>query len=166
MKEKNGEHPYGDLGQLIVLGLFVLIWAVDSFILHLSTFLAQYIPIYIRLPIMAFMILLALYLSNQVHKVLFHGQRPEAVVDTGVFRWIRHPMYLASLLVCLGLAISTASLLSLAAFLGVLAFFNYIANYEEKLLEEKFWEEYLEYRNKTGKWLPKLLSMRKDQTRR
>ena len=41
MKEKNGEHPRGDAGQLILFGLFLVIWILDSFILHRSTFLAD-----------------------------------------------------------------------------------------------------------------------------
>ena len=45
MKEKNGEHPLGDAGQLILFGLFLVIWILDSFILHHSTFLADLIPL-------------------------------------------------------------------------------------------------------------------------
>ena len=30
IKEKNGEHPYGDAGQLILLGFFLLVWLGDS----------------------------------------------------------------------------------------------------------------------------------------
>jgi len=30
MKEKNGEHPYGDSGQLILLVLFLLIWLLED----------------------------------------------------------------------------------------------------------------------------------------
>ena len=51
MKEKNGEHPLGDAGQLLLLALFLLIWIVDSFILHYSTFLAAQIPLNIRITI-------------------------------------------------------------------------------------------------------------------
>ena len=29
-----GEHPYGDLGQLILLVLFIAVWALDSFFLY------------------------------------------------------------------------------------------------------------------------------------
>jgi protein-S-isoprenylcysteine O-methyltransferase Ste14 len=65
-------------------------------------------------------------------------------------------LYLASLLVYFGLVASTASLLSLGVFAGIFAFHNYIAGYEEKLLEAKFGEDYREYKRKTGKWLPKI----------
>ena len=51
MKEKNGEHPFGESGQLILLFLFLLIWVMDSFLLKISTFLSDDISLYIRLII-------------------------------------------------------------------------------------------------------------------
>jgi len=39
-------------------------------------------------------------------------------------------------------------------FVGIFIFYNYLASYEEKLLEEKFGEEYIKYKQKTGKWVP------------
>jgi len=54
-------------------------------------------------------------------------------------------------------AISTASLLYLATIVGVFAFYNYIASYEEMLLDGKYGEEYLEYKRRTGTWIPKLI---------
>ncbi len=45
MTAANGEHPWGDLGQLILLGLFLIIWVGDSFVLHLTTVLAVYTPL-------------------------------------------------------------------------------------------------------------------------
>jgi len=34
MKEKEGEHPFGDAGQLISLGVFLVVWVGDSFFLR------------------------------------------------------------------------------------------------------------------------------------
>jgi hypothetical protein len=48
MKEKNGEHPFGDTGQLISLGVFVVVWIGDSFFLRQSTFLSNYVPLYVH----------------------------------------------------------------------------------------------------------------------
>ena len=41
-------------------------------------------------------------------------------------------------------------------FLGILVFHNYIASYEEKLLDAKFGQEYRKYKMRTGKWVPKI----------
>lgn len=156
MQEKKGEHPFGDTGQLISLGVFLVVWVVDSFFLHASTFLSNYTPLYIRLPILGVALIAAMYLFKSGHVVVSHEQRPNRVVSTGAFRYVRHPLYLASILTYFGLAVSTASLFSLAVFAGIFVFYNYIASYEERLLEAKFGGEYNKYKKRTGKWLPRI----------
>jgi protein-S-isoprenylcysteine O-methyltransferase Ste14 len=64
-------------------------------------------------------------------------------------------LYLAAILFYLGLAISTASLFSLALLLIIFLFYNYIASYEERLMEIKFGEDYMTYKKTTGKWIPR-----------
>lgn len=156
MKEKNGEHPFGDTGQLISFGVFVVVWIGDSFFLRQSTFLSNYVPLYVRLVILSLSLITAVYLFGSGHVVVSHEQRPNSMITTGAFRYVRHPLYLASILTYLGLAASTLSLFSLALLVGVFIFHNYIASYEERLLEAKFGEEYRVYKKETGKWVPKI----------
>ncbi|KPK22369.1 MAG: hypothetical protein AMK69_20000 [Nitrospira bacterium SG8_3] len=156
MNEKKGEHPFGDPGQLILLGLFLVVWAGDSFFLHKSTFLSGYVPLFIRLVILAFVLITAAYLSATGHVVVAHGERPNFVVSTGAFRYVRHPLYLGAILFYLGLTVATASLFSLALLVVIFLFYNYIAGYEERLMEIKFGEEYVSYKNRTGKWIPRI----------
>jgi protein-S-isoprenylcysteine O-methyltransferase Ste14 len=158
MKEKNGEHPFGDAGQLISAGLFLCVWVLDSFFLRKSTFLSAYIPLYARLLFLAFALLCALYLSWSGHVVVRGPKRPGNVVATGAFRHVRHPLYLSGILIYLGLTVSTASLFSLALLVGVFVFYNYIADYEERLLDAKFGEGYMNYRKITGRWMPRICS--------
>ena len=160
MKEENGEHPFGDTGQLILLVLFLVVWAGDSFFLRKSTLLSDYVPLYIRVVILAVAVVAAACLFKSGHVVVSHERRPTGVVSTGAFRYVRHPLYLGSILVYLGLAVSTASLFSLALLVVIFAFYNYIASYEEKLLETSLGEAYREYKRKTGKWVPRILKGR------
>ena len=155
MKEKNGEHPFGDAGQLILAGLFLLVWVVDSFFLRKSTFLSPYIPLYFRLACLTVALCTAFYLVRSGHAVASDGKKPEGVVATGAFRYVRHPLYLGCLLTYFGLAASTFSLYSFGLLAVAFAFYNFIAGYEEQLLEEKFGKEYLNYKKKTGRWLPR-----------
>ncbi len=161
VKEKRGEHPWGDSGQLILIVLFLLVWAVDSFFLHLSTFLSDQIPFYFRLIFLVVLLVIAILLFRSTHFVTDEGQRPNRVMKTGAFRYVRHPLYLASLLVYFGLVVSTVSVFSLAVFVGIFVFYNYIASYEEKFLTVEFGNEYIKYRRKTGKWLPRIRFGRK-----
>ena len=156
MRKPNGEHPYGDLGQLILLGLFLVVWVGDSFFLHYSTFLAHYVPLSLRLLSAALALTVAFFLFKSGHVVISHGHLPTSLVMDGAFRYVRHPLYFGCVLVYFGPAVATASLVSLA-FLGVIIFFyDFIATYEENLLEKMFGDSYLTYQQKTGKWLPKI----------
>jgi protein-S-isoprenylcysteine O-methyltransferase Ste14 len=159
MESKNGEHPYGDLGQLILLVIFLAVWVADSFFLHYSTFLADYVPLFLRLLIMALALATAFSLVKSGHVVISHGghgRLPQSLVITGAFRYVRHPLYLGCLLTYFGLAVATASLISLALLAVIIPFYNFLAAYEEQLLEDLFGESYRDYKDKTGKWLPKM----------
>jgi protein-S-isoprenylcysteine O-methyltransferase Ste14 len=156
MKEKKGEHPLGDAGQLILLVVFLVVWVGDSFFLRISTFLSDYVPLYIRLVIFGLTLIAAMYLFRSGHVVVSHEQRPNNVVSSGAFRYVRHPLYLASILTYLGLTVSTVSLFSFLLLVGIFIFHNYIASYEEKLLDARFGEEYRKYKRSAGKWLPKV----------
>ena len=154
MREKNGEHPLGDAGQLILFGLFLVIWIFDSFVLQRSTFLADNIPLVIRLIFLGAALVAAFYLFKSGHVVVTGDQRATEVVSSGAFRYVRHPLYLGSILVYFGFTIATASLFCLALLVVIALFYNYIAGYEEKLLEIKLGQAYIAYQKKTGKWIP------------
>jgi protein-S-isoprenylcysteine O-methyltransferase Ste14 len=156
MKEKRGEHPFGDAGQLILLGLFVVVWGGDSFFLHWSTFLSGWVPQPIRMALLGLALLITLILVWTGHVVISGKERPNQVVDTGAFRYVRHPLYLAALLAYVGTTISSLSLFSFALWIPIFVFYNYLASYEEKLLEARFGEAYREYERRTGKWLPRV----------
>ena len=115
--------------------------------------------IYITISVYIMMdlaLLTAICLFSSGHVVVSHEQRPHGVVTRGAFRFVRHPLYLASILTYLGLTVSTLSLASFALSVGIFAFYNYIASFEEELLEAEFREEYRIYKKRTGKWAPRI----------
>lgn len=155
MKDKNGEHPFGDTGQLILGGLFLVVWAADSFFLHKTTCLAQYIPLLLRLVVSLALFSLAVWLVRSAHFIVDHEHRLDGVVTTGAFHFVRHPLYLATMLVYCGLAFSTLSLISFVMLVGIFFFYNYIAGFEEMALLAKFGGEYRDYQTRTGRWIPR-----------
>ena len=154
MKEKSGEHPLGDVGQIVLFGLFMIVWILDSFFLRWSTFLSDHIPLVFRLAMLGITLTIATYLFRSGHVVVNHEQRSTGVVSSGAFRYVRHPLYLGSILIYFGLTASTTSLLCLILMIVIFLFYNAIAGYEEKLLEIKWGDAYLAYKKKSGKWLP------------
>jgi protein-S-isoprenylcysteine O-methyltransferase Ste14 len=154
---RHGEHPYGDLGQIIILLGFLVIWILDSFVLKFSIFLIPYVPLYVRLIVAGLILVLAIYLARSGHRAVSDEvlSSPRLITD-GAFSRVRHPLYLAALLFYVFLIVITLSLISLFVFVGVSIFYNYIATFEEKFLEQKFGQNYREYRKNVPKWIPGL----------
>ncbi len=150
-----GEHKYGDIGQLIFLVLFFVLWGIDSFYLKFSTILTDYIPIYVSAPIGVIFIILAFYISFKGLRQIFRDVResPEVIRD-GIFRYTRHPVYFGVILLYLGLSIITLSLVSLGLLVIIVFFYDFIASYEEKLLTEYFDKDYEQYKEDVSKWVP------------
>jgi protein-S-isoprenylcysteine O-methyltransferase Ste14 len=155
MSTKEGEHPWGDAGQLALLGLFLAVWVADSFVFRRTTFLASRLPLALRLAALALALGAATLLARSGHRVVDHGTRGEGVVSDGAFRYVRHPLYLGSVLFYVGLAASTASLAALALTAPIFAFYDRIASYEESWLEARHGAAYRAYRSRAGKWWPR-----------
>lgn len=164
-----GEHRISDIGQIISLVAFLTLWILDSFVFKFSTVLSKWIPWYILIIFAVPFWIIAGFLAYNGMRVVFGAGSSELtsdIISTGVFRYARHPIYLGSMLVYIGLIISTLSLLSLGLFIFIFVFYNYVANYEEKLLLEKFGKEYKKYQQKVPKWgigLIRRTKIRKDE---
>ena len=138
-----GEHKFSDLGQLIFFVIFAALWGIDSFYLHFSTLLTDYIPIYVSAPIGGIMLLLALYFAYWGLRKVFNEVRdPPEVIRSGVFKYTRHPIYFGMILLYLGLTIITLSIASLGLLVIIVFFYDFIASYEEELVVEHFIEDY------------------------
>jgi len=154
-----GEYRWGDSGQLILLLVFLGIWISDSFIFRYSTMLRELVPNYIRAPMAGLVLMAGWYLARGGMKAVFGTPRekPE-VISTGVFRMVRHPIYLGAILFYLGASLITMSIASAAFTMLIIVFYYLISRYEERILAEAFGDDYLEYKRKTGMLLPKLFS--------
>ena len=152
-----GEHRFGDLGQLIFFFVFIIIWLTDSLIFHYSDSGKNFVPLYIRLPVGIIVWIYAAYLAWTAHNVLFKNTSHEpGIIKAGVFGTVRHPLYLGSVLFYLGLLILNISIVSFIIWLIIIVFYNYIARYEEKLLLDKFGDDYRHYMAEVPRWLPRI----------
>lgn len=75
------------------------------------------------------------------------------LVTTGAYRFVRHPIYFAVLIGCLGLSLATLSPLRLLLTLALLVFFDLKARREEIWLQEQY-PEYASYRIRVKKLIP------------
>ncbi len=78
-----------------------------------------------------------------------------ALNTSGMYKYLRHPSYSASLLSFLGFGIALNNWLSLAVvFIPVLLSFIYRVNIEENVLQQQFGDEYRNYMKKSYRLLP------------
>lgn len=81
-------------------------------------------------------------------------QRSSSLVDTGIYRFTRNPMYLGFLVILTGWAVYLGNLLP---FVVLPAYVLYLGKYqiepEERLLAAKFGSRYEAYRRKVRRWI-------------
>ena len=84
---------------------------------------------------------------------------PKRLVVRGLYRYVRNPMYVGVMLVLAGWNLNFPSQTLLNYTAGAFVFFNLLVFfYEEPTLERQFGNEYLSYRSKVGRWLPRVRS--------
>src|SRR3984885_8180747 len=81
---------------------------------------------------------------------------PQRLVVTGLYRWVRNPMYVAVSLLIFGqgLLFGSARLLQYGLLVW-LVFFAFVVLYEEPALSRKFGKEYEEYCVQVPRWIPR-----------
>ncbi len=144
------EYPRSDEIQMGMIAAFLVIWAVDSFWLHLTT-MPQLLPLIIRVPLGGLIFLFGGYLMNEAHKLVLDPKVPE-FVDYGVFGMARHPMYLGTLFLYLGFAIATLSVASIGLWVIYFVIYDRFAAYEEKELVGILGDTYTNYKKKVRRW--------------
>jgi protein-S-isoprenylcysteine O-methyltransferase Ste14 len=150
-----GEYKYGDIGQLILLIIFLIVWILDSFIFNYSTFLSHNAKWYFFTIPGVIILIFSLYFSISGIKIVFNEVRePPEVIKKGVFSIVRHPVYFGAILALFGLTTLTLSLLSLLICIMGTIFYYFISRYEEKLMIEKFGKEYEDYLKKVPMLFP------------
>jgi len=73
------------------------------------------------------------------------------LISSGIYRIVRHPLYLGSILMPLGLALAFRAVYALLYAPVIIIFFILTTFIEEKTLTEEYGEEYIKYKNKV-KW--------------
>lgn len=148
-----GEKPNSHRDQTILMALFFIVWITDSFLLRLTTFLSGPVPFLLHLAIGFVILVVGFYFMRGSHKDLFETYS-EGLTDHGVYARVRHPMYLSTVLSYIGFAVITLSIISLLICIIILVFYNGLANYEERLLQDRFGDDFVSYKSRVRKWIP------------
>jgi protein-S-isoprenylcysteine O-methyltransferase Ste14 len=80
----------------------------------------------------------------------------QRLVTYGIFAWMRNPLYVGNLLAWLGVAVASGVLWFVPVAAVVFAVeYSLIVRFEEGVLESTFGDEYLDYKRRTPRWLPR-----------
>ncbi len=98
-------------------------------------------------------VFMALFALNENISPFPSPKDSAVLVQHGIFKYVRHPIYIGILISCYGFAFYKANFFQIIIATLLLLLFIYKARYEERLLEKKF-NDYSAYKKKTGMFLP------------
>ncbi|BBB48979.1 methyltransferase family protein [Pelolinea submarina] len=150
-----GEHPVGDTWQGIGMLVFIAAAVLDYFLLGNPQRFNQQISFWARLPFSLALFGLGVWLALRGIQVVFGEYREEPVMITeDLFAYMRHPVYLGSILLYLAVLLLVLSPLAGLVWLGILGLYHWLAKYEEGRMLGIFGERYRAYQQHVPMWLP------------
>ena len=96
------------------------------------------------------------YLLSSAWNVLYHAQRGNALAVTGPYGRIRHPQYVAFVLILFGFLLQWPTLLTLLMFPILLLMYGRLAVTEDADMRKKFGAEFDTYAARTPRFIPRL----------
>jgi protein-S-isoprenylcysteine O-methyltransferase Ste14 len=113
------------------------------------------------------MVLFGIGLLVRIHAILTLKQfftysivkvEHQRIVETGLYKYIRHPGYLGQLIIFIGISISISNWLSVLVMIVPIMFgYLYRIKVEENFMIEQLGENYLNYQKRTKRLIPLIL---------
>ncbi|MFX1390071.1 MAG: methyltransferase family protein [Promethearchaeota archaeon] len=149
------EVPNSHIYHTVLPIVFILIWVLDAHLFRFSTFLNKFIPFVLHLILFIVVWVIAIIFIMLSHCTLFKSHHPpDKLITDGILGYTRNPMYFGILLIYVAFLFLSISLISLGFFIVVFLVYNWMVNYEEKILIKMFGEEFITYKKNVSKWIP------------
>lgn len=97
------------------------------------------------------------YLLSAAWNVLYHAQRRHTLATSGPYERVRHPQYVAFVLILLGFLLQWPTLLTLLMFPVLLFMYGRLAITEENEMRKEFAAAYDSYAQRTPRFIPHIL---------
>jgi protein-S-isoprenylcysteine O-methyltransferase Ste14 len=88
--------------------------------------------------------------------VLYRAQRERRLATGGIYGRMRHPQYVAFVLIMFGFLLQWPTILTVAMFPVLVAMYGYLATREEADMRAQFGKEYETYVARTPRFIPRL----------
>ena len=96
------------------------------------------------------------WLLSSAWNVLYHAQRRQRLAVSGVYERMRHPQYVAFVLILFGFLLQWPTLLTLVMFPVLLVMYGRLAVTEEAEMRARFGGEYERYAARTPRFIPRI----------
>ena len=173
MKSKLAETLIASFGTLLFLLLIIpfwLIWIPHRILLSSENIYRFDIGIYRHLGLAPIVLGVIIYLICSGSFVFVGKGTPipftptKELIVTGIYRFVRNPLYIAGVLVLAGEAILFQSLGIFIYCLITCGIINVVVRIEETRLAEQFGAKYEEYRKSVPRWIPRFKPYRIDDS--
>jgi methanethiol S-methyltransferase len=104
------------------------------------------------------------WLLASAWRVLYKAQREHRLADTGAYARIRHPQYVAFVLILSGFLLQWPTILTLAMFPVLVLMYGYLAKREEAEMLAQFGDAYTAYAARTPRFVPRIAGTRATAT--
>ena len=94
------------------------------------------------------------FLLASAWRVLYEAQRVHRLATTGIYARMRHPQYVAFVLIMFGFLLQWPTLLTVVMFPVLVFMYAYLSRKEEADMEAQFGDEYRQYAARTPRFLP------------
>jgi len=152
------------MATMIFLFLVAQLWVIGSFIYIFYPSAMAWtrfpIPAWIRWSgVIITVVGMALEFSTQLnlgknYSTTLHISEGQSLVTSGPYRYVRHPMYTALIMVGVGIGILSTSWYFLIPFIATGIVIAFRIRREEEAMIEKFGDEYIQYAQVTGRFFP------------
>lgn len=143
----------------LYLRLSTLLVGVSAFVFDHLALLEAYRSLYAALAGIAISVLgLAVFIWSKMalgpqYSPCFDAMLPTQVVTLGPYRWVRHPIYTANVLLVVGIAIGTGSMWLYLNAVILAAYYIYTVPIEERALAGEL-KEYRSYVGQSRRFIP------------
>jgi protein-S-isoprenylcysteine O-methyltransferase Ste14 len=100
-------------------------------------------------------ILGGLFILMSAWSVLYAARQENKLAVTGMYAYVRHPQYVAFILVMIGFLLQWPTILTMIMFPLLVWRYVSLAREEEASVKQEFGEQYAEYAVKTPGWFPR-----------
>ncbi|MCG3728228.1 methyltransferase family protein [Vibrio cincinnatiensis] len=143
------------------VALFLIALVMANRLPHLFTFANVSLPyrdiVFVLCFILSGIVGLSAVIQFRLAKTTVNPTKPDqasTVVDTGIFRVSRNPMYLALLLLIFGVAYWHQNGVSLLVVIWFILYMNrFQIQPEERVLERVFGRDYIDYKSRVRRWI-------------